>query len=77
LAVLRQSQGLYSQAETLYNQALSGREKQLGIEHPNTRRTLQYFAEFLEERGRHEDVEQLRSRFALMSGSLTDSNSTA
>ncbi len=44
LASVYREQGRYKEAEQLYERALKGSEEQLGLEHPDTLRTVQNLA---------------------------------
>jgi len=55
-------QGRYKEAETLCRQALAGRQKRLGPEHPDTLRTVSNPAIIRDLQGRHEEAETLFGR---------------
>ena len=57
-----QSSGRYDNAENLFKRALAGYEEKLGLDHPDTLRTLQNLANIYIEKGRYDDAEKLSKR---------------
>ncbi|MBD2338416.1 tetratricopeptide repeat protein, partial [Calothrix sp. FACHB-156] len=62
LAGLYDSQGRYSEAETLYTQALALRRKLLGEEHPDVASSLNNLAALYYSQGRYSEAEPLYSQ---------------
>jgi tetratricopeptide (TPR) repeat protein len=59
LAALYRSQGRYSEAEPLYQQALALRQKLLGDEHPDVATSFNNLAGLYESQGRYSEAEPL------------------
>ena len=66
LAFRAWKQEKYAEAEPFYQQALSIREKQLGMEHPDTLRSLNSLAFNYELQGKYEEAEPLYQRLLAM-----------
>lgn len=62
LAVLYETQGRYGEAEQLYLQSLTIREKYRGAEHPEVATSLHNLAELHEILGQHDKAEELYKR---------------
>jgi len=62
LAQLYHSQGRYSEAESLYRQALALKRKLLGQEHPDVATSLNNLAGLYESQGRYSEAEPLHSQ---------------
>ena len=58
-ANLYQSQGLYGEAEQLYERALEGWEEKLGPKHPDMLRTVEGLARLYRSQGRYGEAERL------------------
>jgi tetratricopeptide (TPR) repeat protein len=54
LALLYYSQGKYSEAEPLYQEALAIFEQSLGIDHPNTVTVRENYQLFLQQKEEHQ-----------------------
>jgi tetratricopeptide (TPR) repeat protein len=59
LATLSQEQGVYAEAEVLYQRALAIYEKALGHIHPHVARTMNDMAELFSVQGRYAEAEPL------------------
>ena len=68
LAMLYDSQGLYEEAEPLYQRALAIREKALGPEHPNVATSLEDYADLLRETNRESEAAKLDARAKAIRG---------
>jgi tetratricopeptide (TPR) repeat protein len=62
LALVLQSQGKYDEAEQLNRRALEGREKELGIHHPDTLASVSNLASVLQSQGKYDEAEKLNRR---------------
>ena len=58
-------QGNYDEAEKLNRQALEGREKELGVQHPDTLTSVSNLADVLQDQRKYDEAEKLKSRRAL------------
>ena len=56
------SNGQYNEAEELFKGALAGNEKNLGLEHSETLRTVQNLANVYAGKGRYDEAEELYKR---------------
>ncbi|KZP23813.1 hypothetical protein FIBSPDRAFT_446477 [Athelia psychrophila] len=54
--------GRYNEAETLYERALGGQERQLGADHPDSLATVHGLAILYGQQGRYDDAEQMYQR---------------
>ncbi|ELR06465.1 hypothetical protein GMDG_07990 [Pseudogymnoascus destructans 20631-21] len=57
LALVLQSQGRYEEAESMNRRALEGRERELGVTHPDTLTSVSNLALVLQSQGRYEEAE--------------------
>src|SRR5260370_32276406 len=62
LAILSESQGLYEEAESLYQRAFLIAEEQLGVSQPDTARNMYNLVDFYRSQGRYEEAEPLYQR---------------
>ena len=62
LASVLGDQGKYEEAENMHRRALKGKEKVLGIEHPNTLNTVNNLAMIFQDQGKYEAAEKMHRR---------------
>ncbi len=62
LAALYYSQGIYAEAEPLFERSIAIREKALGPEHPDVAMGLQNYAELLRKTNREAEAEKMEAR---------------
>jgi hypothetical protein len=62
LAAVLRDQGRYEQAEEMNRRALAGREKVLGVDHPDTLTSVSNLALVLRDQGRYEQAEEMNRR---------------
>ena len=59
---LLREKGRYNEAVIPYRRALEGREKELGVRHPNTLTSVASLASVLQDQGKYEEAEKLNQR---------------
>ncbi|KIW09818.1 hypothetical protein PV08_11919 [Exophiala spinifera] len=62
MAAVLQSRGNYEDTETMHRQALAGREKELGENHPDTLTSVNNLAVVLQDQGKYEEAEEMYRR---------------
>jgi tetratricopeptide (TPR) repeat protein len=68
LALVLQYQGKYEAAEEINRWALAGREKVLGVEHPDTLTSVSNLALVLRYQGKYEAAEEMNRRAPVVDG---------